>query len=691
MLELIVNYLNQSLAVLGYWERITCLAEIKEDEKGIRQPIAYIGQGQWSAIDFDNADGWGYFRLRGEITSSDVVGVATLRKRVTKSFPLRFVFAVRRSKLSADDAFAFARIAQTVEAAITNDYGPLVAQIGAARVTVRVTSQNGDALAVWTDETAGTGTLEPRYELVYGAIDIEVSVTADIACFALECDDVDLDLLHTFDFCLPTVRERLTPEQIECLTDALCETPPTLCEQLGDVAPEDVVADVFDCLTPEAQDELISEVCPPCDPLTITFNGETITTIDEPCGETVALTCSTMTASAYVEDGHPVTGAYHPDGTVNGKTKYTKDGTHYLFYNGTAWELEKQGANETATAGNQNFPWLATWPTITVTQANIGEACCECASGEVVVTNSDGDPIATIDVPSGVTVPYEIPDVDWTDSDGSPQSTPYGDAIVCSPCVPINCNAYNRLPSKTWLWCYADRGLISGYTGNLLQFRKATGGATFNVPQDANGYNDVAFVVANRGADAATLPIVYDQAGTGVNLLQGTVGSQPRYAVGSANDFGHINIFSPANVGQMNASQSLALNSTVTVYIVVMPLSTAGAMIASSSTGWWLEYSGTNSFYMYDGAIYPASANALQPFVFQLITVQLKQNALIVRINGVQVLSSATWNRAATTSFTVGSRVGGSNPSTQGWRACLAHSGDLDTAVESALISAYDL
>lgn len=257
MLELIVNYLNLSLSVLNYWERITCLAEIKEDAKGIKEPIAYIGQGQWQAIDFDNADGWGYFRLHGEVTSSDVASVASLRKRVTKTFPLRFVFAVRRSKLTVDDAFAFARIAQTVEAAITNDYGPLVMQIGASKVSVRVTSSNGDAKAVWTDETSGTGTLEPRYELVYGAIDIEVTVTADVACFALECDGVDLDLLHTFDFCLPTVLERLTDVQVECLTDALCETPPTLCEQLGDVAPEDVVADVFDCLTAEAQAELL--------------------------------------------------------------------------------------------------------------------------------------------------------------------------------------------------------------------------------------------------------------------------------------------------------------------------------------------------------------------------------------------------------------------------------------------------
>jgi hypothetical protein len=68
-------------------------------------------------------------------------------------------------------------------------------------------------------------------------------------------------------------------------------------------------------------------------------------------------------------------------------------------------------------------------------------ACLEvefgnCADGTVNITNTDSDPIATVTVASGGTEGYEIPNVDWTQSDGSPQSTPYGDNIVCTPCVP---------------------------------------------------------------------------------------------------------------------------------------------------------------------------------------------------------------------------------------------------------------
>jgi hypothetical protein len=66
-------------------------------------------------------------------------------------------------------------------------------------------------------------------------------------------------------------------------------------------------------------------------------------------------------------------------------------------------------------------------------------ACLEaefgnCLDGTVNITNTDNDPIATVTVASGATEPYEIPNVDWTQSDGSPQSTPYGDTIVCTPC-----------------------------------------------------------------------------------------------------------------------------------------------------------------------------------------------------------------------------------------------------------------
>ena len=55
---------------------------------------------------------------------------------------------------------------------------------------------------------------------------------------------------------------------------------PTLCELLSDVLPEDVVTDVFDCLSEAAQTELLDSECviPPCSPVTQQVNGTTIGT-----------------------------------------------------------------------------------------------------------------------------------------------------------------------------------------------------------------------------------------------------------------------------------------------------------------------------------------------------------------------------------------------------------------------------
>ena len=55
----------------------------------------------------------------------------------------------------------------------------------------------------------------------------------------------------------------------------------------------------------------------------------------------------------------------------------------------------------------------------------------EAPDGTVNITNTVATPIATVNVASGATEPYVIPNVGWTQSDGTPQSTPYGEPIVC--------------------------------------------------------------------------------------------------------------------------------------------------------------------------------------------------------------------------------------------------------------------
>jgi hypothetical protein len=446
MVSTVIDILNARLELTGFFHSLYCLAEKKREKREEGDfifPAQYVGGGDLRMIEFDSA-GFAYFRKDGEITQSIVENDFGQSQWYEVTIPLRLVAMVNRSAINGDDAFSPDALARQLASSLTFKNGDLRTALTAAKTQVNAANWITDPEQIWSDETEGTGAIEPDYSRAFIAMSVTVSVTADEKCIQNLCE-ADTDILHIFDFCKAATVARLTPAQVACLEAALCEVPPTLCEQLAEVEPADVVADVFDCLTEAAQDELLDSQCPvipPCDPLTVTFDGEVIATIAEPCGETVAFDCATLTTSAFVENGGAVTGTYAPDGIINGKTKYTKNSSNYLFYNGTRWELEKTGANVLASAGDEDTPWLATWPTLTVTQATIGEYCANCATGTVEVRNTDGVLIATVTVASGGVQPYVIPNVAWTQSDGSPQSTAYGNAIVCTPPPP---------PSSGWV------------------------------------------------------------------------------------------------------------------------------------------------------------------------------------------------------------------------------------------------
>ena len=55
--------------------------------------------------------------------------------------------------------------------------------------------------------------------------------------------------------------------------------------------------------------------------------------------------------------------------------------------------------------------------------------------GTINLVNTDGDPISTQIVRSNQTKSVTLANVAWTDSDGSAESTPYTDAVVCTPQV----------------------------------------------------------------------------------------------------------------------------------------------------------------------------------------------------------------------------------------------------------------
>jgi hypothetical protein len=217
MLQSIINFLNLKLDLLNYFDLTRCLCELKEDSEGKVSPEEYISNGNWDNVDFDAHNGISYWRLRDEITVTPLDNSYKAGKRVETIVPLKLVFSVPRTKLTADDAYSYDRIRQTIVKQFNIDDGTLKTTLGAEKILITSPTANGDAKEVWDGETADTGTHEPKYEVVFGSVDIDISIISKGECLPTECDDVDSDILHTFDFCSPVVIGRLTPTQVTCL------------------------------------------------------------------------------------------------------------------------------------------------------------------------------------------------------------------------------------------------------------------------------------------------------------------------------------------------------------------------------------------------------------------------------------------------------------------------------------------
>lgn len=136
-----------------------------------------------------------------------------------------------------------------------------------------------------------------------------------------------------------------------------------------------------------------------------------------------------------------------------------------------------------------------------------------CLDGTVNITNTDADPIASVTVASGGVEPYVIPNVAWTDSDGSAESTPYGNAIVCTlspPSGSVSVAVSNATPtaSETITITATAAGftptnyLFFTYDGSTIEEIVEQAGGVYNWVVDRLGNYDV-YVLATDGVNNA--------------------------------------------------------------------------------------------------------------------------------------------------------------------------------------------
>jgi len=223
MLESIIDFINLKLGLLNYFEKTHCLSTLVKNDDGLVYPAEYISNGDFEAVDFDAYDGVSYIRVNGEIDVERVDQRYTPKPRLNVTFPLRLVYAVRKDKLTKDDAYSFDRVRGSLVKQLESDSADLANQLEADRIVVSTSNYISDTKELWDEETAETGTFQPKYEVVFGAMEVSVTVTTRAECIPSECDDFESDILKTFDFCKTNTQDRLTSTQVDCLTDWLCD------------------------------------------------------------------------------------------------------------------------------------------------------------------------------------------------------------------------------------------------------------------------------------------------------------------------------------------------------------------------------------------------------------------------------------------------------------------------------------
>lgn len=224
MVETIISYLNAKLEGTGYFHSLYCLVEKKKEpreEGDFVYPATYVGGGDLELVEFDSA-GFAYFRKNGDFGQSVVANDLGQKQLYSIDLPLRLVAMVRRQDVVTDDAYSPDRLARELASILTFRNGDLRTFLQASRVTVTSGSWTTNPEQIWTDETEGTGRIEPDYSRAFIAMDVTVNVLADEGCIRSACTD-EPDILRLFDFCDQSVVARLTDTQVTCLQDALCE------------------------------------------------------------------------------------------------------------------------------------------------------------------------------------------------------------------------------------------------------------------------------------------------------------------------------------------------------------------------------------------------------------------------------------------------------------------------------------
>jgi len=285
----------------------------------------------------------------------------------------------------------------------------------------------------------------------------------------------------------------------------------------------------------------------PCEPIRVTFDNYLIeeTSVD------LNIDCSTYLNMAIVSNNVDVNGNWIEGATVNGKPSFSLLGNN-LYYNGSEWEFDyPPPSGIQATAGNESYPWLATWSGVTVVEGTIENYCSEpCAAATYTIKDSAATTLYSGSIGSGGDLQRTITDgvITLKDTANATISTTNVKAQesknITAPdgAVTVNSAAFGNVKSNGTLDVeveYSDAtnvGTISG--GKVLIPNNRYNTASIIKTGQTTSYGDDDDGALERGSGTDFLTLSYNNPFGNTNRFTDSAGGQT-YANGEAYDWGN--------------------------------------------------------------------------------------------------------------------------------------------------------
>jgi len=456
MIHHAINTINNYLE--GY-TKLYCLLERRE-----KKTVEYSGGGSFNEIPFDNFAVGGYWRLRSKVTVSESEGTVACTKKQAMTYPLYFVAWFNRDNVTETiDEFA-----QNTMALISGLRTPAIKTKIVGFETDKQKDETGKVSDKWVllrfevdiifTKNCPTTCVTPAVNecILNGSIN-DVAIGQFFSDFNITVVNTDSELVGYWDaensvWIVPSgedcptlceqVAESTAEEVVECIQDAgllrqvqdiVCtpEPPcplgwsvvnseedtiitgivsnpcdePSLIIPIGDVTYYDCNGDLQTAPYPNVPNTPINEPCPPCEPLTIDFNGIPYEVAD-PCGAEVPVTCETLLNAIFISGAGSFIDTVVPyDREVNGRPAYSNDVVTVLW-DGEGWLISNSEGGRLFYSSDQDVPtpydvteWavgeFGTEPIPTVTQATVADAlnCCDCQTLEELLALITADDV----------------------------------------------------------------------------------------------------------------------------------------------------------------------------------------------------------------------------------------------------------------------------------------------------------